>query len=93
MTKEEILEENGAHLHDVAYQYSVDTEDLKRAMDQYAKERSIAFAEFIFKGGYTCYSFTYEWMWVKKSLYPKSVSTLLTTRQLYDEFIFKQTKE
>lgn len=44
-TREEILEENGAHLHDEAYQYSCDTEDLRVAMAEYAKQLSIYFAK------------------------------------------------
>lgn len=62
-------------------------------MDEYAKQQSIAFAEFIFKGGYTVHLFFYEWMWVKRSLSVKDVSTLLTTQQLYDQFLSQQTKE
>lgn len=91
MTREEIYEEvtlknignnpQGTRM-DVVYS----------AMDEYAKQQSIAFAEFIFKGGYTVHSFSYEWMWVKRSLSPKEVSTLLTTQQVYDLFLQSQSK-
>ena len=37
-SKEEIISENGIHLYDEAYQYAGDTEDFRRAMDQYPEQ-------------------------------------------------------
>lgn len=87
MTKDEILKDNGAHLHDEAYQYSGDTEDLRTAMDEYAKQECIAFAEWA-----AINLWTYdrdEDTWSKIDIFPYRY---LATEELYVRFLTDREK-
>lgn len=65
MTKDEILKENGACLHDEAYQYSCDTEDLRNAMDQYAKQQCIQLLNWMFAGAAETIPYPGPNMWLR----------------------------
>jgi hypothetical protein len=82
MDKDEILKEHGATLHDEAYQYSCDTEDLRRAMDEWAKEQAIAFVDWIVVEGYKSFDHKIKGTWLKGGM-----SIAVPTQKIYNDYL------
>ncbi len=93
-TKEEILaDEYSKLIQNWEKVYKQNPSIIKAAytsMEQYSQQQAIAFAEFVFKGCYHVHSYSEEWLWEKREIHFKPIGTLLTTKQIYKEFLSQQ---